>query len=895
MNTLEEIAKTKEPTRELLEKYFPMQRIGPTWQRGEDGRYILPERTLGWHVLAWIHENLISFNDDGPMVLTGEQSRFILWFYALGEDNRFAYRAATLQRLKGWGKDPLSAILCIVELIGPCRYSHDDDNGNPVGKHHPNAWVGLGAANLEQPLALDTKVRTANGWTTVGELHVGDSVFDESGELQEVKRETEVYEDKDCYRITWRDGQSVVASANHGWTVNIADKHTGRIKKRTLTTQELAEYGDRYTKSTDLAPVLGEDTELPVDPYYMGYWLGDGHSYNSSLAVGEQDYDALYSKLTEMLEQGQHISIDGPRNGVASFAIVQDKKPGNGKLVSVYQNLKALGVIKNKHLPEIYLQGSYAQRLRLLQGMIDSDGHCYDGNVLFTNKNERIIDGYIAVARSLGFDPKVHKAFGGAKKVGFVNYKHERVATIERKLAGATAGKQKPGRKYIAAIEKVDSVPVKCIGIDTESHLFQVEHGILTHNTRNTRALFSKIVPERTQEKYNMEIMSEIILARGGNARLHAYGSNFKSIEGIRFTFFLLNETQHWTRSNRLEDVYLTVRGNVAKDPLGGHYLCITNAYNPGEESVAEKIRYAQELVWEGRRESDQTLYDSLEAHPAVPLNAAWAPLVLDQIKGDAHWIEWSNIRSEVMAGDMPISRKRRMWYNQIVTTEEALFTPAEIAGATPDGLTGTRKDLNRGDVITLGFDGGRTDDATALVAMRLEDRLIVPLAIWQKPEGVEGWSIDTARVNSLVHWAFSMFDIQAFYADVNLWESFINEWSDDYREVLKIKATSNSAVGFDMRGHRKRVAENNQEFVQSIRDNSISLNGSKTLRSHMLNAEARYDNFGLKFGKAGGRESTRKIDCLVAATLAFMAYRDLQEKRSKESKKVYRKSFLRA
>lgn len=895
MTDLAEIAKTPEPTVELLEKYFPAERIGPTWLKGEDGRYILPERTLGWHVLAWIRAHLINFNDDNPMELTGEQSRFILWFYALGPDNRFKYRAAVLQRLKGWGKDPLSAILCVVELVGPCRYSHDDENGVPVGRPHPNAWVGLGAISLEQPLALDTKVRTANGWTTVGELRVGDFVLDENGEPQEVKRETEVYEGKDCYRITWRDGQSVVASANHGWTVNIANKHTRKMEKRTLTTQELAEYGDRYSKSTDLAPVMGEEVDLPVDPYYMGYWLGDGHSYNSSLAVGAQDYDALYARLTEMLKPGQHISIDGPRNGTANLAIVQDKKPGNGKLISVYQNLKALGVIKNKHLPEIYLRASYAQRLRLLQGMIDSDGHCYSGNVLFTNKNERIIEGYVTLARSLGFDPKVHKAFGGAKKVGFTNYKHESVATLERKLAGALAGEQKPGRKYIASIEKVDSVPVKCIGIDTESHLFQVEHGILTHNTRNTRSLFAKIVPERTRERYSMEIMSEIILANKGKSRLQAYGSNYASIEGIRFTFFLLNETQHWRKSNRMEQVYDTVRGNVAKDPFGGHYLCITNAYNPGEDSVAEKIRDAQQKIWDGLAEDDQTLYDSLEAHPAVPLDSKWAPLVLDQIKGDARWIQWSNIRSEVMAGNLPVSRKRRMWYNQIVTTEEALFTPAELRNATPEGLTGKHADLREGDEITLGFDGGRTDDATALVAMRISDKLIVPIAVWQKPDGQDNWSIDTDRVNSVVHWVFQRYDVQAFYADVNLWESFINEWSEDYRERLKIKATANSPIGFDMRGHRKRVAENNQEFVQSIRDASIHLNGSPTLRQHMLNAEARFDNYGLKFGKSGGRESRRKIDCLVAATLAYMAYRDLQERRSEKKVPKYRGTLLRA
>lgn len=560
---LEEALKCENPTREMLDEHFPPQLIGPTWQRDEDGKFILPERTLGWHVLAWIRENLTSFNDDGPMTLTGEQARFILWFYALDAGNVFKYRAATLQRLKGWGKDPLSAVLCIVELIGPCRYSHDSPSGVPLGKPHPNAWVGLGAVTLEQ--------------------------------------------------------------------------------------------------------------------------------------------------------------------------------------------------------------------------------------------------------------------------------------------------------------------------------------------TRNTRSLFVKIIPERTRKKYNMKIMSEIILANGGKSRLHSYGANYGSIEGIRFTFFLLNETQHWTKSNRLENVYLTVRGNVAKDPLVGHYLCITNAYNPGEESVAEKIRTAQEDVWAGQAESDKTLYDSLEAHPDVPLNSKWAPLVIEQIRGDATWLTWTGVASEVLAGDMAPSRKRRMWYNQIVTTEEMLFTPSELDNATPAGLLGNRGDLRPGDEITLGFDGGRTDDSTALVALRLRDNLLVPIAVWQKPEGVDSWVVDVDRVNSVVHQVFSIYNVKAFYADVNLWESYINEWADTYREVLEIKATTRSPIAFDMRGFSKKISATNEAFVQSIRDKKLFFNGSKTLRQHMLNAEARFDNSGLKFAKAGGRESGRKIDALVAATLAYMASRDLQEAKKSKPERKFRGALLKA
>jgi hypothetical protein len=152
--------------------------IGPTWNkdpswtgpRDPDG-YILPVYTLGWQAIAWIEANLLADEtgpDDKPLPfqLTNEQARFILWFYALdpGDDDReptgrFLYRELVLQRLKGWGKDPLAAVISAVEFVGPCRFAGwamedmpeiNVHKGDPVGKPHPRAWVQIAAVSLEQ-------------------------------------------------------------------------------------------------------------------------------------------------------------------------------------------------------------------------------------------------------------------------------------------------------------------------------------------------------------------------------------------------------------------------------------------------------------------------------------------------------------------------------------------------------------------------------------------------------------------------------------------------------------------------------------------------------------------------------------------------------------------------
>jgi hypothetical protein len=123
--------------------------FGHTWQRDADGLFVLPEQTLGWAVACWC--------DGNPWVFTDEQLRFVLWMYAVDDDGNFLYREIVLQRLKGWGKDPLAAVLCAVELIGPCRAAMNappvlDPWGNehPSGREHPQAWVEVAAVSREQ-------------------------------------------------------------------------------------------------------------------------------------------------------------------------------------------------------------------------------------------------------------------------------------------------------------------------------------------------------------------------------------------------------------------------------------------------------------------------------------------------------------------------------------------------------------------------------------------------------------------------------------------------------------------------------------------------------------------------------------------------------------------------
>lgn len=122
--------------------------MGPVWAKTPEGQWNLPERTLGWQVIGWIGANLLL--DGEPFPLTGEQIRLILWIYAIDEHGRFVYRDIVLQRMKGWGKDPIAAVIAAVEFVGPCRFGGWAADGSPIAVEAKSAWVQITAVSEEQ-------------------------------------------------------------------------------------------------------------------------------------------------------------------------------------------------------------------------------------------------------------------------------------------------------------------------------------------------------------------------------------------------------------------------------------------------------------------------------------------------------------------------------------------------------------------------------------------------------------------------------------------------------------------------------------------------------------------------------------------------------------------------
>jgi phage terminase large subunit-like protein len=374
-------------------------------------------------------------------------------------------------------------------------------------------WFSLGGRGAGKALALDTPIPTPGGWTTMGRLSVGDTVFDERGERCRVTFVTDVQRDHRCYRVTFDDGASIVADAEHRWLTwdKRARKAWGRALHPTSgpsirTTDEIADSltaarGREVNHSIETTGALRlPDAALPVDPYVLGAWLGDGTSKSAEITIGDIDAEEMLGYLADA-----GIAVSGvPRRKAGARCATYplggrpyQRSATTGQMTangSLHSALRALGVMKNKHVPDVYLRGSIAQRTALLQGLMDTDGSITRAGAEFSSTTAVLADAVAELATSLG--AKVTVREGRATLYGRDCGPRWRISwtpnipifRLRRKMARQRAvGKQanRTRHRYIVRVDPVASVPVCCITVDSVSHLYLAGTAMVpTHNTR---------------------------------------------------------------------------------------------------------------------------------------------------------------------------------------------------------------------------------------------------------------------------------------------------------------------------------------------------------------------------------------------------------------------------
>lgn len=380
-------------------------------------------------------------------------------------------------------------------------------------------------------LSLDTLIPTPTGWTTMGEIQVGDVVFDENGQPCNVVACTDVMWDHQCYRVGFSDGTSIVADAEHEWLTETKYSGVARAGRRRIphegsyrviatdgegveltakairTTEQLCNtvrveqrnrYGERNHRIQLAQALQLPSADLPVHPYVLGVWLGDGHSAGARLTCAFAD-----SQIVDEVRRcgTPAVLLNGGRTPTTGLYRLGDGVRGS-HAKGLTRILRTLGVINNKHIPTEYLRSSAEQRWDLLAGLMDTDGYAQKDKLRceFTSVNKTLAYDFMELARTLGL--KVSLKVGVAKikgrdcgpkyRVSFSPLPGMKIFRLDRKQARLTGKYCKPCNRavFVDSVEPVPSVPVRCIEVDSHSHLYLAgESMIPTHNSTMTAYL----------------------------------------------------------------------------------------------------------------------------------------------------------------------------------------------------------------------------------------------------------------------------------------------------------------------------------------------------------------------------------------------------------------------
>lgn len=353
---------------------------------------------------------------------------------------------------------------------------------------------GTGSGKL-QP--LDSLVLTRFGWKKMGDIQIGDELFSPLNTEPSIVTGIYPHGVKPIYRLTTSDGRSAECGLEHLWMIR-TKKQVEKYRKGcrgsfVKTTKEIIDEYLSKGRNVYLPvahPYDGMETDLPIDPYVLGVWLGDGCCHSASLSISNDEEDII-KKVSEKLSTNYAV------HGKYSYT---NRIHQNGKTSKVLSTLLSIGLDVyscDRFIPQEYLHASIEQRKELLKGLMDSDGYVGDKNKFsFSTTSERLKDGFVELCRGLGYIVGINKDNRTTYKSGkcwkITIQTNDIIFSSQKHLGKYYANLEKyknKNREYkhdhvrIESIEYVGEKECQCIMVSNPSHVYVTNDYIVTHNT----------------------------------------------------------------------------------------------------------------------------------------------------------------------------------------------------------------------------------------------------------------------------------------------------------------------------------------------------------------------------------------------------------------------------
>lgn len=394
---------------------------------------------------------------------------------------------------------------------------------SPSGKLHVAGQIDLIAKKGNsivildwKGLPLDTEIPTLEGWSTIAELKEGDTIFDKDGKPTKIIHKSEIHTNP-CYKITFDNGDSIVSDNEHRWLISFktsnSSKYHGEYKEQVMTTEELFKYletiQDKKTsynipKILNPKPLQLREIDLPIDPYVLGCWLGDGSKQCGAIT------NETNNVLGEIQRRGYTLGED----------ISAENRTSTYTILGIYPELKKLNLINNKHIPNIYQRASYKQRLDLLRGLMDTDGYYNPKRkrfVMETSQEWQCYD-FIKLLSSLGIKST---KFDIIKKLNGKEFHEYSINFSTLGLNPFLMRNQEieyPSRdvctyRNIDKVELVETVQTQCLEVDSPTHTFLCTNKmIVTHNTNkklDLKGFYDSKTKKTTKMKFPLNSLEE--------------------------------------------------------------------------------------------------------------------------------------------------------------------------------------------------------------------------------------------------------------------------------------------------------------------------------------------------------------------------------------------------
>lgn len=368
------------------------------------------------------------------------------------------------------------------------------DVGYPIYGNQAQNLMVIAARGVGKDLHEDTVIYTERGKKKIKECSVGEYIYGADGKLTMIK-DVIRFNDQLQYKITLRDGRSILAGSGHLWCVNVANKD----EKEILTTKEIHDnyvlYRNNgrtdYRYSIDYCkPIEYKEKALDIDPYFLGIWLGDGSSGRVGITTLDDEIKDVVFRIAESISAHVNINVNNKKTCPTYFIT-----NGKGRTTSLRSSFIKYNLFNNKHIPDVYKMASIDQRIELIRGLMDSDGYISeDGDgIEFSNKNKTLIYDVSSVLSSLGIKNTISERTTSYNGKSFKSYRINIRSNINIfKLKRKASRFHIPKSKYaetnrmsskIVGVEPIAIMPSVCIAVDNEDKLFVAGDYITTHNS----------------------------------------------------------------------------------------------------------------------------------------------------------------------------------------------------------------------------------------------------------------------------------------------------------------------------------------------------------------------------------------------------------------------------